>query len=224
MKISKSLVFIMLLFAVFSYSQNKLTGKVMNHSNRPVPNAKVFVDSIYTNVNTNKNGEFEVLLPEKVAVINIYSDKYGLLSSKFSNENSMSFIFLESEKEIKNRIKKGGKITIGYSEEDQGYRVKTAQTMDVQNDKSTRSFVTIYDLLRGRLAGVTVSRDNKITIRGLTSIRNVSEPLFVVDGVIVSSIDYLFPNNVKNVSVLKDAAASIYGAQGSSGVIVITTK
>lgn len=224
MKISKSLVFIMLLFAVFSYAQNKLTGKVMNYSNKPVANAKVFVDSIYTNVTTNKNGEFEVLLPEKVAVINIYSDKYGLLSSKFSNENSMSFIFLESEKEIKNRIKKGGKITIGYSEEDQGYRVKTAQTMDVQNDKSTRIFVTIYDLIRGRLAGVTVSRDNKITIRGLTSIRNTSEPLFVVDGVIVSSIDYLFPNNVKNVSVLKDGAASIYGAQASSGVIIITTK
>lgn len=224
MKISKSLVCILLLFVGVGYAQNKLTGKVMNYSNKPVPNAKIFVDSVYTNVTTNKNGDFEVVLPEKVAVINIYSDKYGLLSSKFSNENSMSFIFLESEKEVKNRIKKGGKITIGYSEEDQQYRVKTAQTMDVQNDKSTRVFVTIYDLIRGRLAGVTVSRDNKITIRGLTSIRNTSEPLFVVDGVIVSSIDYLFPNNVKNVSVLKDAAASIYGAQGSSGVIVITTK
>jgi TonB-dependent SusC/RagA subfamily outer membrane receptor len=58
----------------------------------------------------------------------------------------------------------------------------------------------------------------------VSSIRNISDPLFVVDGVIVSSIDYISPNNVKSVSVLKDAAASIYGAQGSSGVIVIKTK
>ena len=224
MKISKVLLTILLLFVGFGYAQNKLTGKVMNYINKPVSNAKVFVDSIYTNVSTNKNGEFEVLLPKKVAVINIYSDKYGLLSSKFSNENSMSFIFLESEKELNNRIKKGAKINLGYSQEDQEYRVKTSQTVDVQNDKSTRSFATIYDLLRGRLAGVTVSRDNRITIRGVTSINNISEPLFVVDGVIVSSIDYLFPNNVKNVSVLKDGAASIYGSQASSGVIIITTK
>jgi TonB-dependent SusC/RagA subfamily outer membrane receptor len=58
----------------------------------------------------------------------------------------------------------------------------------------------------------------------VSSINNISEPLFVVDGVIVSSIDYISPNNVKSVSVLKDAAASIYGAQGSNGVIVIKMK
>lgn len=224
MKISKALLTILLLFAGFGYAQNKLTGKVMNYSNKPVSNAKVFVDSIYTNVTTNKNGDFELVLPEKVAVINIYSDHYGLLSAKFNNENSMSFIFLESEKALKNKIKKGAKINLGYSQEYQEYRVKTAQTVDVQNDKTTRSFATIYDLLRGRLAGVTVARDNRITIRGVTSINNISEPLFVVDGVIVSSIDYLVPNNIKNVSVLKDGAASIYGSQASSGVIIITTK
>jgi TonB-dependent SusC/RagA subfamily outer membrane receptor len=74
------------------------------------------------------------------------------------------------------------------------------------------------------LAGVTVSRDNKISIRGVSSLRNIGDPLFVVDGIIVSSIDYIFPNNVKSVSVLKDAAASIYGAQGGNGVILIKTK
>jgi TonB-dependent SusC/RagA subfamily outer membrane receptor len=58
----------------------------------------------------------------------------------------------------------------------------------------------------------------------VSSIRNIGDPLFVVDGVIVSSIDYISPNNVKSVSVLKDAAASIYGAQGASGVILINTK
>jgi TonB-dependent SusC/RagA subfamily outer membrane receptor len=79
-------------------------------------------------------------------------------------------------------------------------------------------------MIRGKLAGVYVSRDNKITIRGVSSIRNISDPLFVVDGSIVSNIDYISPNNVKSISVLKGAEASIYGSQGSSGVIIIKTK
>ena len=79
-------------------------------------------------------------------------------------------------------------------------------------------------MIRSRLSGVTVSKNNIIAIRGVNSINNISEPLFVVDGFIVSSIDYIAPMNVKSVSVLKDGAAAIYGSRASSGVILITTK
>ncbi|MGZ9735567.1 TonB-dependent receptor plug domain-containing protein [Flavobacterium sp. GNP002] len=224
MKISRTLVVVFFVFGGFGYAQNKLTGKVMDYKNKPVANARIYLDSIYSNVTTNSKGDFEVLLPEKVAVINVYSYKFGLLSSKFDNENVMNFMFLESQKSIKDRAKNGDDISIGYSEVDQKYKVNASQKLDAKNDKSSIIYNTIYDLIRGRLAGVTVTRNNKITIRGVSSINNISEPLFVVDGVIVSSIDYIFPNNVKSISVLKDAAASIYGAQGSSGVIIIKTK
>jgi TonB-dependent SusC/RagA subfamily outer membrane receptor len=224
MKIYKTLLFVFLLVVGSGYGQNKLTGKVTNSKNKPVPNARIYLDSIYTNIETNKEGDFEVVLPEKVAMINVFSYEYGLLSSKFNNENIMNFMFLDSDKATKGRTKKGDKITIGYSETDKKYKVSNAQVLGVENDKNTSIYNTIYDLIRGRLAGVTVTRDNKITIRGVNSIRNTSEPLFVVDGMIVSSVDYISPNNVKNISVLKGAEASIYGAQGSSGVIVIKTK
>ncbi|MFV5699427.1 TonB-dependent receptor plug domain-containing protein [Flavobacterium sp. ZT3R17] len=224
MKISKTLLFILLLFVGFGYAQNKLTGKVMNSNNKPVANAKIYLDSIYSNVETNKNGDFEVQLPEKVSVINVYSHEYGLLSSKYSNESIMNFMFLESEKSIKERTKKGDKISIGYSEVDKKYKVNNSEGISLPNDKNAITYNTIYDMIRGRLSGVTVSRDNKITIRGVSSIRNISEPLFVVDGMIVSNIDYISPNNVKNISVLKGADASIYGSQASAGVIVIKTK
>nr|WP_315211569.1 TonB-dependent receptor plug domain-containing protein [uncultured Flavobacterium sp.] len=224
MKISRTLVVVFLVFVGFGHAQNKLTGKVVDYKNKPVANARIYLDSIYSNATTNSKGDFEVLLPEKVAVINVYSYKFGLLSSKFNNENVMNFMFLESQKSIRDRAKNGDDISIGYSEVDQKYKVNASQKLDSQNDKSSIIYNTIYDLIRGRLAGVTVTRNNKITIRGVSSINNISEPLFVVDGVIVSSIDYIFPNNVKSISVLKDAAASIYGAQGSSGVILIKTK
>lgn len=224
MKISKILLFLLLLSVGFSYGQNKLIGKVTNSKNKPVVNAKVFLDSIYTNVETNKNGDFEVLLPEKLTMVNVYSHDYGLLSSKFNNENIMNFMFLDSDKSINERTKKGDKISIGYSEVDKKYKVNNSEGSNVPNDKNTAVYNTIYHMIRGRLSGVTVSRDNRITIRGVSSIRNISEPLFVVDGMIVSGIDYISPNNVKNISVLKGAEASIYGSQASAGVIIIKTK
>ncbi|MFV8337481.1 TonB-dependent receptor plug domain-containing protein [Flavobacterium sp. RSP29] len=224
MKISKTVVVVFFMFVSFGNAQNKLSGKVMDNKSKPVANARIYLDSIYSNVITNSKGDFEVLLPEKVAVINVYSHKYGLLSSKFNNENVMNFMFLESQKSIKDRAKNEDNISIGYSEVDKQYKVSTTQDLDAQNDKNSSIYITIYDLIRGRLAGVIVTRDNKISIRGVSSLRNIVDPLFVVDGIIVSSIDYISPNNVKSVSVLKDAAASIYGSQASAGVIIIKTK
>lgn len=224
MKISNTLLFVFLLVVSFGYGQKALSGKVTNSKNKPVANARVYVDSMYTHVDTNKDGIFEIILPEKVAVINVYAPEYGLLTSAFSNENIMNFMFLDSDKAANGKVKKGEKVHIGYSEADKKYVVTNAQGISVPNDKNAAIYNTIYDMIRGRLSGVTVSRDNKITIRGVSSIRNISEPLYVVDGMIVSGIDYISPNNVKSISVLKGAEAAIYGSQASAGVIVIKTK
>ncbi len=222
MKISKTFLAFCMLFVCLSFAQNKLKGKVVDSKNKPVAKAKIYLDSIYSNVETNKEGNFEVLIPTKLSTVNVYSDEFGLLSSKFNNETTINFMFLEADK-VK-RTKKGSKIAVVYSKSDQKYQVVNSEGIDASKDKNVTIYNTVFDMIRGKLAGVTVSSDNKITIRGISSIRNISDPLFVVDGSIVSSIDYLSPNNIKKISVLKGADASIYGAQGSSGVIVITTK
>ncbi len=210
-----------MLFFTVGYSQKTLSGKVTNSANQPIAKAKIFLDSIKSNVETNKKGEYEVLLPEKVSTINVYSNEYGLLSSKLNDESVMNFMYLESEASQKQKSKKDENVTLGYSKVNQKYEANVKQ---FTAEKVVNNYRSIYELLRGRLPGVTITRDNKITIRGISSIRNISDPLFVVNGMIVSSIDYILPNEVKNVSVLKDGAASIYGAQASNGVILITTK
>lgn len=224
MKISKILLIAVMLLGSFCYSQNKLTGKVVNSLNEPIANAKIYLDSTFVNVHTNKKGEFEVLISNNPEMINVYSDKYGLLSSKFSNENIMNFMFLDPQKSKKDQTNKGDKVMIGYSEVDKKYQVKNVENVNLEKNKNAIVFNTIYDLIRSRLSGVTVSKNNIIAVRGVNSINNISEPLFVVDGFIVSSIDYISPMNVKSVSVLKDGAAAIYGSRASSGVILITTK
>lgn len=86
--------------------------------------------------------------------------------------------------------------------------------------------------LQGRTSGVQVLQNSGqpgaasvVRIRGTSSI-NGSDPLYVVDGVIIGGgIDYLNPNDIETIEVLKDAAsAAIYGARGANGVIIVTTK
>jgi TonB-dependent SusC/RagA subfamily outer membrane receptor len=90
-------------------------------------------------------------------------------------------------------------------------------------NSSVPVYQDIYDMIRGRVAGVEVS-GKSIKIRGTNSLNVSTEPLFVVDGVIVKEIDDIAPETVKSIEVLKGPDASVYGARGSNGVIVITRK
>ena len=63
MKISKIVLFVLLTSVSFSYAQNKLMGKVTDYKNKPVVGAKIYLDSIYSNVETNKQGSYLALGP-----------------------------------------------------------------------------------------------------------------------------------------------------------------
>ena len=82
----------------------------------------------------------------------------------------------------------------------------------------------MFDLYNNLFVLFIFQPDNTIIIRGINSIKNNAEPLFIVDGNVVSSIDFIVPNEVKSITVLKDAEASIYGSRGASGVLVIKLK
>ena len=94
-----------------------------------------------------------------------------------------------------------------------------------------RNTTQVSQALQGQMSGVTVTRNSNktgtgatIRVRGITTIGD-SNPLIVVDGVAQDNIDEVNPNDIAEISVLKDAsAASIYGARAAAGVILITTK
>ena len=83
------------------------------------------------------------------------------------------------------------------------------------------SYHNIFDMIRGRIPGVEVNGES-IKIMGSSSLNISTEPLFVVDGIIVNSITDISPQTVKSIEVLKGPAATVYGTRGSNGVIVIT--
>lgn len=90
-------------------------------------------------------------------------------------------------------------------------------------------YSTVFDLLRDE-PGVNVAPGGgngimpKITIRGVSTNSDQTQPLFVVDGIITDNVTYLQPEDIYSVEVLKDATSSIYGMQGQNGVIIFRTK
>ena len=105
--------------------------------------------------------------------------------------------------------------------------ISSIDAKDIENTSAPR----VEQVLQGQTSGVSVVSSSgapgsasKIRIRGAGSNGN-SDPLYIVDGIKVSSIDNISPNDIANLEVLKDAASSaIYGTQGANGVIIITTK
>ena len=97
------------------------------------------------------------------------------------------------------------------------------------DEMNTAGAMSIFDVIQGRVPGVQVSGsglNRTVQIRGAANFSGVVEPLFVLDGMTVSkdAIINIPPSDVEAVDILKGAAASIYGSQGSGGVIAILTK
>lgn len=204
MRLVNTLIFALLIVTSFGHAQTTVSGKVLNHKNKPVSGAVFYLDSTATNVITNKSGGYSLIVPDSIKNIKVYSKKLGWLSSAYAKESTMDFMYLDTAPADQSLTPPNG--------------------LNPDKDKTTVSFRTIYDMMRGRIAGVVVQQDNTIIVRGINSIRNNSEPLFIVDGNFVQSIDFVVPNEVKSITVLKDAEASIYGSRGASGVIVIKLK
>lgn len=113
-------------------------------------------------------------------------------------------------------------VNVGYDNVKKKDMTTTVNQIDGQNNKYA-SYQNIYDMIRGEVPGVQVN-GKTITIRGQASINLSTEPLLVVEGMAVNSIDDISPQAVKSIEILKGSSASIYGSRGSNGVILIYLK
>lgn len=117
-------------------------------------------------------------------------------------------------------------VNVGYGYVKRKHLTNSVSKVDV-NDTQIRGYSDIGEYLQGRVPGLIVTKvggSYKYSIRGINSINSPTDPLFVVDGSVVMDITHLNPSDIKSVEVLKDASASIYGARGACGVILITTR
>ncbi|MDR2293499.1 MAG: TonB-dependent receptor [Prevotellaceae bacterium] len=122
-------------------------------------------------------------------------------------------------------------VVVGYGTVERGNLTHSVSTVS-NKEIDLRPIVSAAQAIQGKAAGVMVMQPNgapgaelTIRVRGATSFNASNAPLYVVDGVPVENINFLSPNDIANMHILKDASsAAIYGSLAANGVIIITTK
>ena len=213
------------LSANFAFAQTRsISGTVVDSQNVPVIGASVMVvgDS-RTGTITDLDGRFSLNVPAGSS-ISVSFIGYETQVVAVGNQSVFNIVLAEDSEFLEETV------VIGY-----GVQKKSDLTGAVASVKDTdlanRSTVSAVQALQGKAAGVQIlntsgapGSDSSIQIRGFSS-NSKTTPLMIVDGLKVSDINYLDPDNIASIEILKDAAsAAIYGIEAGNGVILVTTK
>ncbi len=202
-----------------------VSGTVTFENKSKVAGAMILADRINTNVITDSLGRFEIEVRRSVKTIGAFTYEYGSAEIALK-DNQTVIIPLDGTFAIKDFIPgqtdDDETVNIGYSKVSKKNNSTSVGSIDATEDKYS-AYTNIYDLLSSQVPGVQVS-GRTIRVRGITSINASNDPLLVVDGMVVSSIDNINPREVKSISVLKGSEAAIYGSRGATGVILIDLK
>lgn len=198
-----------------------VTGYVVDGTQASVSNAVVMIDGKKTEVLTDEKGFYKIKVKPGNSKIGILTLANGFLEEPLDGRTRINFTFKGSvASQASNKVDAGDEtIDIGYGSVKKKNMTTNVSKIDGTNPKYA-SYRTIYDMLRGEVPGVQVN-GTSIKIQGASSLMLSTEPLFVVDGITVNSIDDIQPVTVKSIQVLKGSSASIYGSRGANGVILI---
>ena len=187
-----------------------ITGKVLNKDHVPITGAVIYLDNIRTSNVTKSDGSFKIKVSSSVINLEVRSSEYGTCKTAINGQSKINFTL---DGENSQAIITGDKGNEEPSADNSIIRGRTrGKKMNTYND--------IYQMIRGEVSGVVVS-GRSIQIQQGHSFFGSSTPLFVVNGVIVSSIDNINPLEVRSIKVLKGSSAAIYGVRGANGVISI---
>lgn len=188
-----------------------------------IPGVSISIKGTNRGVITDAAGKFtiEVQSSEDVLVFSFVG--FGTREVKVGDQTTLN-LELEEEASTLNEI-----VVVGYAEQKKANLTGSVAQVDFK-ELISAPITDPSQLLYGRLPGVQLEQSSgrpgagaNITIRGINI--NSSSPLVVVDGMQVSSLNQVAASDIESITVLKDAAsASIYGARGANGVILVTTK
>jgi TonB-linked SusC/RagA family outer membrane protein len=216
------LMMLFIVFAPLSLRAQKVSvsGVVIDNNNEPVIGASVVVKNTTTGIITGINGEYTLETPANATLVFTY---LGLTTKeeKVNGRTQINVVMEIDETTLQDVV------VVGY-----GTQKKATLTGAVAGVRGSEMRQTKNEnpqnMLTGKIAGVRVwqksaepgAYNDNFDIRGLGS------PLVVIDGIPRSTEEFqrLNPNDIEDISVLKDASASIYGVRAASGVLLVTTK
>lgn len=202
----------------------QVSGVVSDHFGEPIIGASIMIKGTTTGTISDLDGQFTLKASEGATLLISY---IGYKNQEVKATNQRLMITLEEDTEMLNEV-----VVVGY-----GVMRKSDVTGSIAQVKGaemqkTQNFSAL-DNLRGKASGVNVYSNSsqpgayasRVVIRGLSTINASSNPLYVVDGVVMENFGLVNPNDIESMEVLKDASATaIYGARGANGVLLVTTK
>ena len=198
----------------------KISGIVTDLSGNPVADAVILVDGEKTGNLTDRKGFYKIKVRQDNKKIGILTSSNTITEEAIDGRNNISFNLKESIPYVNKGSANDEKVNVGYGVMKKSEVVGSVGRIDGKRSRYA-GYNTIYEMIRGEVPGVQVT-GTSIMIRSATSIAAGTEPMFVVDGVPVTTIDNISPQLVKSIDVLKGSAAAIYGSRGSNGVIIIS--
>lgn len=239
LKAKKSFFCLMLLLSLINFSaiaadkDIDVSGTVTDDKGTPLAGASVTVKGTTRGTVTDDEGKFTISVPNQRSVLVISYGGFKTEEITVGTQTSVSVSLMPGSN-------LDDVVVIGYGTARKRDLTGAVGTVKEQQLKE-RPASSLNQMLAGKVPGVQVNTNSgrpggrtNVRIRGFSSINSSNNPLYVVDGVMLpigeqtqntQAIDFLNPNDIQSVEVLKDASATaIYGARGANGVILITTK
>ncbi|MDE3742148.1 SusC/RagA family TonB-linked outer membrane protein [Maribacter polysaccharolyticus] len=217
----------MVTLSISVFSQERtVTGIVTDDTGQPLPGASVVIKGTTNGTQTDFDGNFSIIINDDKSILEVSYVGFAKQELALKGKSSLTIILLEDAEALDEVV------IIGY-----GTVKKKDLTGAVATVDTDKAFIVPVsnpqNALQGRAAGVQVTSSSgapgstpEIIIRGGNSITGGNSPLYVIDGFVgADNISSLNPNDIESMQVLKDASSTaIYGARGTNGVIIITTK
>lgn len=201
-----------------------ITGTVKDQNGQPMFGVSVAVKGTTTGTITNDQGKFSIAAPQGSTLA---FSMIGYKAQEFTVSGTEPInITLQEEMVAIDEV-----VVVGYGSVRRGDLTTSVASVSTQ-DIEERPIISAASAIQGKAAGVTVLQPSGepgagmvVRVRGNTSISASNDPLYVVDGVPMTEINFLSPNDIESMQILKDASsAAIYGSRASNGVVLITTK
>ncbi|WP_222867789.1 SusC/RagA family TonB-linked outer membrane protein [Sphingobacterium phlebotomi] len=210
-----------------SYAQTTVTGKVVDQDKNPVSSVTITEKGTQNGTSTGKDGTFSLAVNSNQSMLVISAIGKKTIEVPASSA-TLAAISLENDDTNIEEV-----LVVGYGTQSRETLTTAISKMDEKVLENV-SFANPASALQGTVSGVRVQSTSgqpgaapRVIIRGGTSINNPNgaSPLYIIDGVIRSNMNDINADDIASMQVLKDAAStSIYGARGSNGVVIITTK
>ncbi len=222
-----ALLLAFLCFSIASFAQVAITGKIVDQENNPIVGATITEKGTQNGTSTDQEGRFRITVKSAESILVLSSVGKKTIELKASS-SGLQEIILDSEDKNIDEV-----LVVGYGKQSRETLTTSISKLDDKVLENV-SFANPASALQGTVSGVRVQSTSgqpgaapRVIIRGGTSINNPNgaSPLYIIDGVIRGNMNDINADDIASMQVLKDAAStSIYGARGSNGVVIITTK